>query len=177
MAESSTIARPYAQALYALAQEQGETGSWSTMLQFAALVTIDEQMVALISGPRPRSDKLAVMLAVCREHLDAAGENLIRVLAENDRLNLLPEIASLFERERSEREGTMEAEVTSAQPLATSQQQAIALALKKRLGREITLKCTVDESLVGGAIIRAGDIVIDGSVTARLERLRTQLMH
>ncbi|MCW8828037.1 MAG: F0F1 ATP synthase subunit delta [Gammaproteobacteria bacterium] len=178
MAENITIARPYAQAIFSLAQEQGDLKGWSEMLQFAAAVAADEDMVAIIDSPRFDSDQLAnLFIEICGEKLNAAGKNMIRVLAENDRLSVLPEVAELFEAERAAIEGTIVAEVTSATALNEAQQRSIADALKKRLGRDVTLECQIDESLLGGAIIRAGDVVIDGSVVAKLEKLTAALAH
>lgn len=178
MAENITIARPYAQATFSLAQEQGDLKGWSEMLQFAAAVAADEEMVAVIDSPRFDSDQLAnLFIEICGDKLNDAGKNMIRVLAENDRLALLPEVAELFEVERANIEGTIVAEVTSATALNDAQQKSIAEALKKRLGRDVTLECQIDESLLGGAIIRAGDVVIDGSVVGKLEKLASSLAH
>jgi F-type H+-transporting ATPase subunit delta len=178
MAENITIARPYAQAIFTLAQEQGDLKGWSDMLQFAAAVADDAEMVAVIDSPRFDSDQLAdLFIEICGDKLNDAGKNMIRVLAENDRLTVLPEVAELFEIERANVEGTVVAEVTSATALNDAQQKSIAEALKKRLGREVTLECNVDESLLGGAIIRAGDVVIDGSVVGKLEKLASALAH
>lgn len=178
MAENITIARPYAQAIFSLAQEQGDLAGWSDMLQFAAAVADDAEMVAVIDSPRFDSDQLAdLFIEICGDKLNDAGKNMIRVLAENDRLSVLPEVAELFEAERAAVEGTIVAEVTSATALNDAQQKSIAEALKKRLGRDVTLECQIDESLLGGAIIRAGDVVIDGSVVGKLEKLTSALAH
>jgi F-type H+-transporting ATPase subunit delta len=178
MAENITIARPYAQAIFSLAQEQGDLKGWSEMLQFAAAVAADEEMVAVINSPRFDSGQLAdLFIEICGDKLNDAGKNMVRVLAENDRLTVLPEVAELFEAERAAVEGTIVAEVTSATQLNAAQQQSIAEALKKRLGRDVTLECQIDESLLGGAIIRAGDVVIDGSVVGKLEKLTSALAH
>lgn len=178
MAENITIARPYAQAIFSLAQEQGDLKGWSEMLQFAAAVAADEEMVAVIDSPRFDSGQLAdLFIEIGGDKLNDAGKNMIRVLAENDRLSVLPEVAELFEAERAAVEGTIVAEVTSATALNDAQKQSIAEALKKRLGRDVTLECQIDESLLGGAIIRAGDVVIDGSVVGKLEKLTSALAH
>jgi len=178
MAEKTTIARPYAQAVIDLAKESGEMSKWSQMLELAAAVAADPTMDQLIHSPRIEAEELlTVFLDVCGDKLNDTGKNMVRVLADNDRLSLLPEIAELFEQQRAESEGTVKAEVISATPLSDAQQSALAQALKKRLGREISLDCTTDESLLGGAIIRAGDTVIDGSAVGRLEKLKLELMH
>jgi F-type H+-transporting ATPase subunit delta len=178
MAENITIARPYAQAIFSLAQEQSDLKGWSDMLAFAAAVAADPEMVTVIASPSFDSSQLAdLFIEICGDKLNDAGKNMIRVLAENDRLSVLPEVAELFEAERAAVEGTVVAEVTSATALNDAQQQSIAEALKKRLGRDVTLECKIDESLLGGAIIRAGDVVIDGSVVGKLEKLATALAH
>ncbi|MGM0595073.1 MAG: F0F1 ATP synthase subunit delta [Pseudomonadota bacterium] len=178
MAENTTIARPYAQAIFSLAQEQGDLKGWSQMLQFAAAVAADEEMVAVIDSPRFDNTQIGEMfIEVCGDKLNDAGKSMIRVLADNDRLKVLPEVAELYEAERATVEGTVVAEVTSATALSDAQQKSVAEALKKRLGREVTLECNIDESLLGGAIIRAGDMVIDGSVVGKLEKLASALTH
>ena len=148
------------------------------MVQFAAAVSADPEMAALIDSPRFEKSQVAeIIIEICGDKLNDAGKNIIRVLAENDRLEVLPEIAELYEAERAAVEGTVVAEVISATALSDAQQSKIAEALKKRLGREVTLECKTDESLLGGAIIRAGDVVIDGSVIGKLEKLATALAH
>ncbi len=177
MAELITIARPYAQAIFSLAQDEGDLKGWSDMLAFAATVASDPDMAELIDNPRvDRHQTAAIFLEVCGERLTAGAKNTIRVLAENNRLELLPEVAALYEVERAAAEGTLQAEVTSARALSDAQKKAIAAALTKRLGRDVTLDCNVDEKLLGGAIIRAGDVVIDGSVVGKLEKLSHQLL-
>lgn len=177
MAEQITIARPYAQAIFSVAQDEGDLKGWSEMLTFAAAVASDPDMAALIDDPRiDRDQTVTIFLDVCDVRLTASGKNMIRVLADNDRLELLPEIAAMYESERAAAEGTLQAEVTSARPLSNAQSKSIAAALTKRFGREVTLDCKVDEELIGGAIIRAGDVVIDGSVVGKLEKLSHQLL-
>lgn len=178
MAETITIARPYAKAIFDLAQEQGELARWSEMLEMTSLVVINEDMTALIDNPGFGKEQVVeLILDICGDALNDTGKNMIRVLAENDRLKVLPEIADLYEEERAAAEGTIQAEVISATTLSDAQQQVISSALKSRFGREVTLECKTDESLVGGAVIRAGDLVIDGSVVGKLEKLASELMH
>lgn len=178
MAENITIARPYAQAIFSLAQEQGDLKGWSDILQFTAAVAADPEMVAVIDSPSFDSVQVAdLFIEICGDKLNDAGKNMIRVLAENDRLEVLPEVAELYEAERAAVEGTIVAEVISATSLNDAQQKNIADALKKRLGRDVTLECKIDESLLGGAIIRAGDVVIDGSVVGKLVKLTSALAH
>lgn len=177
MAEITTIARPYAQAVFQLASEQKALKRWSEMLGVAAAVAADPEMAKVIDNPRfTRSQVVDTFLSVCGERLDENGKNTVRVLADNGRLDLLPEIAALFEIERAQAEGTLEAEVVTAMELTDSQKKDLAAALKKRVGREISLNVKIDESLLGGAIIRAGDMIIDGSAVSRLEKLGAELM-
>ena len=178
MAETITIARPYAKAVFDLAQEQGELSNWSEMLELTSLIVLNEDMEALIDNPDFGKDQVVdLILDICGDALNDTGKNMVRVLADNGRLNVLPEIAELYEVERAAAEGTIQAEVISASALSDAQLQSISSALKARLGREISLECKTDESLVGGAIIRAGDLVIDGSVVGKLEKLASELMH
>lgn len=178
MAELITVARPYAQAVFQRAQETGRLAEWSAELQFAAAVAAEPRMADLIESNRLTKAQLAErFIGVGAEQLSDEGRNLVRLLAENRRLSLLPEIAAVYEILRAEAESTVEAHMVSAQPLDDAQRDRIAEALKARLGRNVTLSATVDESLIGGAIIRAGDLVIDGSVRGKLGRLATALNH
>ena len=178
MAEKNTIARPYAQAAFSLAQSQGDLKKWSDMLQLVAAIASDDAMQDLIGNPSISSDKLTDMfIGICGDGLDQYGQNFVRVLVENKRLHVMSEIADLYEEKRAEAESTIEAEVTSATPMSETQQAQLVAALKKRLGREVTLVTKTDEAIIGGAIVRAGDLVIDASVTGQLEKLANTLMH
>jgi F-type H+-transporting ATPase subunit delta len=177
MAEKVTIARPYAQAAFATAREQGDLKGWSELLQCAAAVAADEGMAAVIANPRISDEQLVTLfLELCGAGTKDAGKNMIRVLADNGRLDVLPEIAALYEEMRAEAEAKVEAQVISAKALSESQKSALAAALAKRLGREVSLVCSTDESLLGGAIIRSGDMVIDGSVVGKLDKISSQLL-
>jgi len=177
MAENSTIARPYAQAAFDIANEKSDLKNWSDMLHNIAAVTSDALMSDMISNPSIEREKIVdVIVDVCGDNLNDLAKNFVKVLADNGRLNVAEEIAQAYEEHRAEAEKTVEAEVTSAFPLSDAQIKSMAEALKKRLGREVTLKTNVDETIVGGAIIRAGDLMIDGSVSGRLEKLATTLM-
>ena len=172
MAEKSTIARPYAQAIFSLAADQKRLSEWSAQLALAAIVVTDANLAALIGNPRIAKEKIgALVIDVCGKKLDKAGQDMVRVLVDNDRLELLPEIFRQYEAYRADAEKVVKAHVTSAFPVSSKQKSDIIAALKKRLGREVTLECQVDKSLLGGAIIRAGDMVIDGSITGHLDRL------
>lgn len=177
MAENSTIARPYAQAAFDLAQGASALQAWSDMLALAAMVASDNNMAEAIDSPHVKDeDVVTLFLDVCGDKLSAEGQNFIRVLAENKRLNILSDIASVYEQYRADAEGTVDAEVISAFELTDAQQQNLIASLKKRLGRDISLTTRVDDTLIGGAIIRAGDMVIDGTVTRHLDDLTHSLM-
>lgn len=176
MTERTTLARPYAEAAFRLAGERKNLAGWSEMLKLAAAVAADPQMARLIDNPRvPRARFVEFFLDVCGKKLDKDGANFVRLLAENRRIALLPEIAALYEALRAAAEARVEAEVVSAAEVGAEQLKAIAAALKKRLGRDVTLATRIDPSLVGGIVIRAGDLVIDGSVQGRLRALATHL--
>jgi F-type H+-transporting ATPase subunit delta len=178
MAEKSTVARPYALAAFELAREKSELAKWSEMLQFAALVASDETMQQYIGNPHVTRDTLSkLFINVCSDQLTDMGKNFIKVLIDNHRLDVLPEIAMLYEQHRAEAERTIDAEVISAFPLSESQQAMLADKLKQRLGRDVNLIARVDANLVGGAIVRAGDLVIDGSINGQIDKLAHALMH
>jgi F-type H+-transporting ATPase subunit delta len=176
MTERITLARPYAEAVFRLASGHKTLKSWSEMLQFAVAVMQDTQVAALAGNPRvPRARFVEFFLDICDKRLDPDGANLIRLLSENRRLELLPEIAALYEALRADAENRIAAEVTSAYEVSETQLKAIAGALQRRLGREIDLTTRIDPALLGGIVIRAGDLVIDGSVQGKLRTLATHL--
>ena len=176
MTERTTLARPYAEAVFRLAHERKTLKSWSEMLQLAAAVAVDPQVAALTDNPRVARERfIAFFLDVCGKKLDKDAANFIRLLSENHRLVLLPEIAALYEALRAQAEGRVEAEVVSASAVSAAQLKDIAAALKKRLGRDIDLSTRIDSALIGGIVIRAGDLVIDGSVQGKLRALATHL--
>lgn len=176
MSKLNTIARPYAQAAFDLAREANTLAQWSEMLSFAAAISVDADMRAAIDSPGMSAAEQADMFTtVCADLIDDQGRNFVKLLAENSRLTLFPEIAARFDILRADAEGTLEATVISARPISAAQQQAIAKALKARFNCEIVLQLEVDASILGGAIIRAGDTVIDGSVRGKLEKFATAL--
>ena len=178
MAETITVARPYAQAAFMFANSRQVLGEWSDMLELLAAIVRDNELRRLIDSPRITESQLAdLVIRVAGDHIDEKCANFVRVLAENRRLALLPEITALFQIQRRNAEGRIKAEMISAFPASKEQQARIVESLRKRLGRDVELTCVTDESLLGGAIIRAGDLVIDGSVRGKLERLGTALSH
>ncbi|HEC18959.1 MAG TPA: F0F1 ATP synthase subunit delta [Gammaproteobacteria bacterium] len=176
MAEKSTIARPYAEAVFQLAQESGQLQAWSELLQTLALITSDADMQSLIGNTSINREQLAqLVIDVAADVMTEQGQNLVRLLAENRRLDVVAEIAEQYDALKAEAEKTVEAEIIAAQEVSAEQQAKIAERLKARLGRDVSLTCKVDESLMGGAIIKAGDMVIDGSVSGQLNKLSVAL--
>lgn len=178
MAETITVARPYAQAAFNYATEQQALREWSDMLALLAMVAAAPDMVRVIESPQLTETQLAdLIIDVCGDRLTDKGANFVRMIADNRRLELLPDIAALFEIQRQEAEGTIKAELVSAYPATDEQQARIIESLRRRLGKDIELSCSTDAGLLGGAIIRAGDLVIDGSVRGKLQRLGSALSH
>ena len=176
MAELSTIARPYAEAVFELAHESSTLAAWSEMLQLTAAIAADRDMLEIIGNANiSREQVVKLFVDICGKNLSKEGQNLIKLLAENHRLMVLPEISLQFEELKAEAEKTIEAEVIAAYEVSPAQQKKIAENLKKRLGREVTLTCRVDNTLLGGAIIKAGDLVIDGSTQGQIQRLAIEL--
>lgn len=171
MSEFTTVARPYAKAAFDFAVEHQSLDSWQSMLAFTAEVTLNEQIEELLSGAIAHETLSQTFIALCGEQLDGAGQNLIKVMAENGRLRVLPEVLRQFIELRASLEATAEVEVASAHPLSEEQQANIAAAMEKRLSRKVKLNCKIDKSVLAGVVIRAGDMVIDGSVRSRLVRL------
>jgi len=181
MAEKSTIARPYAEAIFEVAQASNKLKEWSELLQTIAQITVDEDMRGLIGNTSVNKKQLAQLIIDVassgkKSVMTDQGSNLIRLLTENRRLNVVAEITEQYEILKAEAEKTVEAEIVSAQEISAKQQSLIADKLKARLGREVSLRCLVDDSLMGGAIIKAGDMVIDGSVSSKLNKLSVELV-
>jgi len=178
MAESTTIARPYAQAAFKLAQQNQALPAWSEMLGLAAVVAADAGMRKLLDNPRVTPEQLAELFVdIGGDRLNDDGRNMLRLLAERRRLALLPEIFGLYEQFKHEAEGAIKAQLITAFPATDAQKQTIAAALKRRFGRDVQLEYLTDPTLMGGAVVRAGDLVIDGSVRGKLTRLGTALNH
>ena len=172
MSEAITVARPYALAAFDEARKLGDLKSWSEMLHSLAEAVVNAEVRAAITSPRVAKNQLeSLMLALCGGKASATGQNFIKLLVENQRLTLLPEITQLFEVMRAEAEKSVDVVVTSAFDLNETQKQKISMAMKNRMGREVRLSCEIDHSLLGGIIIRAGDKVIDGSAHTQLSEL------
>ena len=183
MADNNTIARPYAQAAFDTANEAGELAAWSESLEIAGALLADGQAAEFLSNPALNDDRRLEFLtglfakagADVLAGKDRKGTNFLKLLLEYDRVAALPEIAEHFETLKAETENSVEVTVTASTPLSREKQDAIARALEKRLGRSVRMSTEIDESLIGGAVIKAGDVVIDGSLRARLDGLSNAL--
>jgi F-type H+-transporting ATPase subunit delta len=184
MADNITIARPYARALFELANDAGTLGPWSESLTVAGQLLADKALVEYLGNPEfndeQRLDFLTGLFAKAGANIfagdDKHGTNFVKLLLENGRTAVLPEISTHFEVLKAKVENSVDATVTSATKLSDKQVDEIATALKARLGRDVRIETEIDENLIGGAVIRAGDVVIDGSLRARLEGLATALI-
>ena len=176
MAERATVARPYAKAAFEYARDAKAFADWSRGLATADAIVGDPRVSALSKNPSLTTTELADLVTeVAGANLNAGMQNFVRVLAENHRLLLLPEIAVQYEQLRAAVENTVDVEVVSAVPLSEAQSERLKQALNSRLKRQVRMQNSVDSALLGGAIVRAGDLVIDGSLKGRLERLATDL--
>jgi F-type H+-transporting ATPase subunit delta len=172
MAELSTLARPYAKAAFQVAVQDGALDSWSKMLTLSAAVSVDATVGVMLADPSLSSEKLAsTFIDVCGDEIGAKGANFIHLLAENKRIKLLPEIAEQFDILKANQEKTLNVEVTTAYELSAETLAKLTQSLKVKLEREVVLNTNVDQSLLGGAVIRAGDTVIDSSVRGKLVKL------
>ena len=171
MSEFTTVARPYAKAAFDFAVEHQSVDRWQQMLAFATEVASNEQVAELLSGAVAPEALSAQFIAICGDQLDEAGQNLVKVMAENKRLPALPDVLAQFIQLRAAYDATADVEVISSTTLSDEQLTKISAAMEKRLSRKVKLNCKIDKSVLAGVIIRAGDMVIDGSVRGRLERL------
>jgi F-type H+-transporting ATPase subunit delta len=186
MADKNTIARPYAQAVFDLARGEGTLDQWASALGVAGSLLAGGKVAKFLSSPKltdgQRLEFLTGLVASASDSSsvlaggNAHGKNFLKLLLEYDRIAVLPEIAAHFAALKAKVENTVDVTVTSASALDGAQQQAIVAALKKRLGSDVKLKTEVNEKLIGGAVIRAGDVVIDGSLRSRLESLTNALI-
>lgn len=172
MIEPMTLARPYARAAFDYAVGVGALDTWGSALAQLATVTQDARVAALLRDPAKTGDACATAIASLLEADAPKGlTNFLQVMADNARLSLLPEVNQLFAALKAAREATVDVEVTSALDVTEAEAQQIAQAMAKRLDRSVTITTKTDPSLLGGAVIRAGDLVIDGSVRGRLTKL------
>jgi len=174
--EKTTIARPYAEAVFARARETEKQDLWSEMLGLLAAVVRSPEMSGLIANPKlSRKQIEELMLDIGGGRLSDEGQNLVKLLVRNDRLAVVPEITELYETLKRENQGKLQVKVRSAYALDKAHEKELAEALKAKLGREIEISAEKDPSLIGGVLIRAGDLVIDGSVRGQLHKLANEL--
>lgn len=177
MAEPSTLARPYAKAIFELARDEAKLADWSALLAGVAAAVRDRQVAAAIGHPAVGRGQLAdVLIQAMGAKATGQAKNLLRLLSEYDRLKLAPMIAEQFEALRAEHERRVDVEIISAAPVDAAQQKALVDAVKKKLDRDVKVEWKTDPSLIAGAQIRAGDTVIDGSISGELARLRQTLV-
>ncbi len=176
MAEAATIARPYAKAAFEAARERNELAAWSDALGRAAGLAADARVLEALTSPKLSTDRFVAFFAgLGGAAIDARWQNFVRLLAANKRLALLPQIAAQFEALRADYENELDVQVTSAAPMSAAQAAKLGAALPSRLKRSVRIATAVDPTLLGGAVIRAGDLIIDGSLTGRLQKLATAL--
>lgn len=170
--ELTTCARPYAKAAFEYAREASQLSQWFGMLALCASVVAQKKVQTLVSDSiMSKADQAQLLIDLCKGSLDQPFESFLKQLSEHRRLTLLPEIFALYTVYRAEEEKTQQVEVISAFPLSAQQQTQLAEKMAKRLGRVVQLETTIDTTILGGVIVKAGDLVIDGSLQARLNKL------
>lgn len=178
MAEPRTLARPYARAAFEYASSEGDFGAWLEELSLIAAVVADERVAAMLTNPSLTSaEQAAHFIELCGDSLGESRQRFVSVLAENRRLGLAEQIVELFAQLKAEREQAVDVELVSAFDIPSEVSDRIAAALGKRLQREVNMSSHTDNDLIGGVLIRAGDLVIDGSVRGRLSKLAEALTH
>jgi len=176
MAEAATIARPYAKAAFMSARDAKVLPAWSEALRKGSGLVADSGVADLLTHPKMSIDRVVSMFAGLGGSLiDAHWQNFVRLLAQNKRLPVLPDITAQFELLRAQYENELDVQVTSAVAMSDTQQAKLAAALKTRFERDIRMSTSIDPTLLGGAVIRAGDLVIDGSINGRLQRMASEL--
>ncbi|MGY0610722.1 MULTISPECIES: F0F1 ATP synthase subunit delta [unclassified Luteimonas] len=173
MSQEITLARPYARAAFGIARDGGDFAGWSQALAFSARVAADPQVAPLLGHPSLANADAVTLLAP--EAASAQQRSFLALLASNGRLAQLPEIAGLYEDLRAEAERIVRATVTSAAELSEAEMAGIRAALERRFGTVVEVETAIDPALIGGAVISAGDVVIDGSLRGKLGRLQTAL--
>ena len=175
MSEPITLARPYAKAAFEFAKSESVVDQWAKDLLVAAGMAHDDQILNFFSRPDVRDDELVNL--VCGDDASESYQNFVRLLVQNDRLSLLPEVAELFQYYLERDSQSLTVDVYSAVPLSDAQKQNMTAALSKRTGKEISLQTHIDESLMGGARIHCGDLVIDGTLRGKVERMKSELFN
>lgn len=172
MAELTTLARPYAKAAFAFARDHGDLAGWATQLKTLAVVSEYGKAKEIVGSPgMTPADQAGALIEVCGDELSEKVKNFVQLLADNKRLALLPEVFTLFDALKTAQEQAVDVELTTAFELDDASQQKLADALSAKLERKVKVSASVDQQLLAGAVIKAGDLVIDGSMRGRLEKL------
>ncbi len=176
MAELAALARPYAEAVFLMAEEKGQLDQWSDMLGFLKQVTSDELLKKISDNPKVSKEALQeAMIDICKGQMDDNGQNLIKLLIKNNRLEIAGELCEQFEVKKAEKTGMIDVKVTSAFPMSDSDKDGLTKSLSSSFGKQVKISVEEDSSLVGGMIIRAGDKVIDGSLSGQIQQLANKL--
>jgi F-type H+-transporting ATPase subunit delta len=176
MAELSTLARPYAEAAYKRAKQTNSVKDWSEVLQFLSTVAQDRHLLSIVGNPRVGKESLTkLLLDICQDHIIDEGKNLLKLLIENGKFILLPVISSLYEQHKAEDEGYVNVQLYSAYSLTKAEQSKYTAMLEKQLNKKVNAVVTVDKSLIGGILAKAGDKVIDGSIRGQIHQLAKKL--
>ncbi len=176
MTELATLARPYATAVFKRAKESSATKDWSGELALLKAVVTNDEMAKIVNNPKIKKEKLVeLILSVCDIKISSEGANFLRLLVQNNRLSLLPFIVEIYEQEKADAEGYLKVDVLSAYPFSKDANQKFTKTLEKAFKKEIHMNVTVDKSLIGGVLVRAGDKVIDGSIRGQLQHLQKAL--
>lgn len=177
MSELATLARPYALAVFKRAKETNSTDKWSQSLAFLSAIFSDKALLALVADPKVSKDKLySFIVDICQGQLiDQEGENFLKLLVQNNRLTLVPQIVCLFEAYKAEDEGSIAVEVFTAFAFTKDEEKKFATTLKKTLGKKVHMDVIVDKSLIGGVLVKAGDRVIDRSIRGQLQHMQKAL--
>lgn len=176
MAETRTIARPYAEAVFKLAKTSGTLPAWSEMLRLLAAIAMDEQIKVLIGNPKVPPKRLGeLLLGICGDKLTDEGRNFVLLLAENGRIEVLPEVSEMFEQLKTRHDGVLDAKVISAFAMSEAQLKDLVADLEARFKRKIEAKVSIDPELIGGVKVEVGDEVLDASVRAKLEAMAVAL--
>ena len=176
MADNASIARPYAKAVFDLATEANQHDDWTNALDVLATIASDNDFVDVVASPQVKAEQLEeLVIGIVGDKLPDGGNNFVKLLAQNERLEVLPDVQQQYALLLAESRKSIEAEVLTARPLSDEQKTKLTEALQIRLGVTVSIIETVDESLVGGAIVKAGDLVIDGSAKGRVEKLAIAL--
>ena len=176
MSELATLARPYAEAVFKRAKELGNSQEWSDTLAFLSAIMQDESLAAIVNNPRVGEDKLtALLLDICQNQITGEANNFLKLLIENGRLKLLPQIAELFENYKADDEGYVDVDVITAYALTKAEEQSFATSLKKKLNKKINIHASVDKTLIGGFLVKSGDSLIHGSISGQLQQLAKRI--